>query len=42
MMINYKTIEYRDKMAEQYNRKIHDLLAELPQYCSDYELYARE
>ena len=41
MMVDYKTIEYRDKIAEQYNRKIEDLLTELPTYCRDYELYAR-
>ena len=41
MMVDYNTIEFRDKLSEQYNRKIHDLLLELPQYCSDYELYAR-
>ncbi|WP_029233792.1 tyrosine-type recombinase/integrase [Butyrivibrio sp. VCB2006] len=42
MQISYKTIEYRDKISDQYDKKIHELLAELPQYCSDYELYARK
>ena len=41
MMVDYKTIEYRDKIADQYNRKIEDLLTDLPTYCRDYELYAR-
>lgn len=41
MMIDYKTVEFRDKLEEQYNRKIKDILSELPKYCSDYELFAR-
>ena len=41
MQINYQTIEYKDKISEQYNRKIEDTLIELPSFCSDYELYVR-
>lgn len=37
MLINYNTIEYRDKISDQYNRKIKEILSDLPSYCCDYE-----
>lgn len=42
MLIDYKTIEYRDKISDQYNRKVEDILTELPSYCRDYEFYLRD
>lgn len=41
MMTAYTTINYKDKMNEQYSSKIEALLSELPSYCTDYERYAR-
>ena len=41
MIISNQTIEYKDKLADQYNSKINSLLRQMPSYCSDYEKYAR-
>ena len=40
-MDSYYTINYKDKLYDQYSNKIETLLTELPAYCTDYERFAR-
>lgn len=41
MMNEYQTIDYKDKLHEQYQNKINSLLCVLPDYCVGYENYIR-
>ena len=42
MIINNNTIEYKEKLELQYNQRMDALLVELPAYCREYEIHARE
>lgn len=42
MIINNNTIEYKEKLELQYNQRMNVLLTELPPFCREYEIAARE